>query len=112
MGRSEAARKMAYSRCTKHEFWSANVTTNFLLGVAVNQVVVIELHKAKKQIGKGGISYFERGSFEFHSTGDVFHPRPGQLKFYEFHRTVSDWEGAPLFYGLPELILIVGKKVS
>ena len=77
--------------------------------------------------------YFARGPFEYDVTPDVLHPRPGPLKSYEFHWTVSDyinavlksgcrlsevhefgdsvaeWEGAPL-HGLPESLLIVARK--
>lgn len=77
--------------------------------------------------------YFARGPFQYDVTPDVLHPKPGHLKSYEFHWTVSDyinavlksgcrlsevhefgenvaeWEGAPL-HGLPEFLLIVGRK--
>jgi SAM-dependent methyltransferase len=77
--------------------------------------------------------YFARGPFEYDVTADVLHPKPGTLKSYEFHWTVSDhinavlkarcrllevhefgesvadWERAPL-HGLPEYLLIVARK--
>ena len=78
-------------------------------------------------------AYFERGPFEFDVSENVLHSEPGSLKQYEFHWTISDyinavltagcrvlevgefgeevadWEGAPL-QGLPEFLLIVGRK--
>lgn len=78
-------------------------------------------------------SYFERGPFEYDLTGEILRPRPGALKSYEFHWTISDyinavlecgcrltevdefgtdvagWEGAPM-HGLPEFLLIVARK--
>lgn len=78
-------------------------------------------------------SYYERGPFEYDVSADILWPKPGTLKSYEFHWTVSDyvnavlkagcrivemdefgdyvgdWEGAPL-QGLPEYILIVAQK--
>jgi len=78
-------------------------------------------------------SYFERGPFEYDVTEEILRPKPGTMKSYEFHWTisdhinavlksgcclletdefgtdVSDWEGAPM-HGLPELLLIVSRK--
>jgi SAM-dependent methyltransferase len=80
-----------------------------------------------------GPSYFERGPFEYDVSEDILRPKPGMLKSYEFHWTISDylnavlksgcsvaevdefgeevgdWEGAPL-HGLPEFFLIVARK--
>ena len=80
-----------------------------------------------------GSSYFDRGPFEYDVSEDVLRPRPGTMKSYEFHWTVSDyinavikagcriletsefgesvadWEGAPL-HGLPECFLIIARK--
>ena len=77
--------------------------------------------------------YFERGPFEYDVSEDILRPKPGTMKAYEFHWTVSDyinavlragcrvleigefgedvadWEGAPL-HGLPEFLLIVARK--
>ncbi len=78
-------------------------------------------------------SYFERGPFEYDVSADILRSKPGTLKSYEFHWTVSDyinavlkagcrvlevgefgedvadWEGAPL-HGLPEYFLIIARK--
>lgn len=78
-------------------------------------------------------SYFERGPFEYDVTEEILRPKPGTMKSYEFHWTVSDyinavlksgcrlletdefgvevadWEGAPM-HGLPEFLLIVSRK--
>jgi len=78
-------------------------------------------------------SYFERGPFEYDVSEEILHPKPGPLKSYEFHWTISDyinavlkagcrlleldefgkevadWEGAPL-HGLPEHFLVVAQK--
>ena len=78
-------------------------------------------------------SYFERGPFEYDVSEDILRPKPGNLKSYEFHWTISDyinavlksgccllevdefgenvadWEGAPL-HGLPEFFLIIARK--
>ena len=78
-------------------------------------------------------SYFERGPFEYDVTEEILWPKPGNLKSYEFHWTISDyinavlkcrccvvevdefgkdvadWEGAPM-HGLPEFLLIVARK--
>jgi len=78
-------------------------------------------------------SYFERGPFEYDVSEEILHPKPGALKSYEFHWTISDyinavlkagcrllevdefgkdvadWEGAPL-NGLPEHFLVVARK--
>jgi SAM-dependent methyltransferase len=77
--------------------------------------------------------YFERGPYEYDVTEEILRPRPGTLKSYEFHWTISDyvnavlksgcalletdefgtdvadWEGAPM-HGLPEFLLIVAQK--
>jgi SAM-dependent methyltransferase len=77
--------------------------------------------------------YFERGPYEYDVTDEILRPKPGNLKAYEFHWTVSDyinavlesgcalletdefgtdvvdWEGAPM-QGLPEVLLIVARK--
>lgn len=77
--------------------------------------------------------YFERGPFEFDVSEDILRPKPGTMKSYEFHWTVSDyinatlkagcrvleigefgenvadWEGAPL-HSLPEFLLIIARK--
>ena len=77
--------------------------------------------------------YFERGPFEYFMDDDILEPKPGDLKSYEFHWTMSDfvnavvkggcnivemdefgtyvgdWEGAPMD-GLPEFFLIVARK--
>jgi SAM-dependent methyltransferase len=77
--------------------------------------------------------YFSRGPFEYDVSAEVLYAKPGTLKSYEFHWTVSDyvgaalqagcrvleihefgenvaeWEGAPL-HGLPEFLLIVARK--
>lgn len=77
--------------------------------------------------------YGQRGPFEYDHSDDVLRPEPGPLKSYEFHWTiadfinaaikagchllmvdeygqdVADWEVAPL-HGLPEFLLIVGRK--
>jgi len=77
--------------------------------------------------------YFERGPFEYDVSAEILHARPGNMKSYEFHWTISDhvnavlkagcrllelgefgeevadWEGAPL-QGLPEYLLIVARK--
>lgn len=78
-------------------------------------------------------SYFERGPFEYDVSEDILRAKPGTMKSYEFHWTisdyinavlkagcriletgefgenVSDWEGAPL-HGLPEFLLIIARK--
>ena len=78
-------------------------------------------------------AYSERGPFEYDVSEDILRSKPGVLKSYEFHWTISDyinavlrsgcrllevdefgedvadWEGAPL-YGLPEFLLIVARK--
>jgi SAM-dependent methyltransferase len=78
-------------------------------------------------------SYFERGPFEYDTTEEILRPKPGSMKSYEFHWTISDyinavlesgcrlldtdefgtgvadWEGAPM-HGLPEFFLIVARK--
>jgi SAM-dependent methyltransferase len=78
-------------------------------------------------------SYFERGPFEYDKTEEILRPKPGNLKSYEFHWTISDylnavlrsgcrlveadefgtdvadWEGAPM-HGLPEFFLLVARK--
>jgi len=78
-------------------------------------------------------AYFERGPFEYDVSEDILRPKPGTLKSYEFHWTMSDylnavlksgcrvldtdefgtdvadWEGAPL-HGMPEFFLIVAQK--
>lgn len=78
-------------------------------------------------------SYFERGPFEYDVTEEILRPRPGTLKSYEFHWTISDyihavlksgcsllevdefgidvadWEGAAM-HGLPEFLLLVARK--
>lgn len=80
-----------------------------------------------------GYPYFDRGPFEYDVTEEILHPKPGKMKSYEFHWTVSDhinavlksgcrlletdefgtdvadWEGAPL-HGLPEYLLLVARK--
>jgi SAM-dependent methyltransferase len=80
-----------------------------------------------------GSSYYDRGPFEYDLSDEVLHEKPGGLKCYEFHWTVSDfigavmkagcqvievmefgedtadWEGAPM-KGLPENLLVVAKK--
>ena len=80
-----------------------------------------------------GSSYFERGPFEYDVSEEILYPKPGKLKSYEFHWTISDyinavlkagcrlletdefgedvadWEGAPL-HGLPEYFLVVAQK--
>ncbi len=77
--------------------------------------------------------YFEGGPFEFDVSADILRSKPGSLKAYEFHWTISDyinavlkagcrvleigefgedvadWEGAPL-HGLPEYFLIIAQK--
>lgn len=77
--------------------------------------------------------YFDRGPFEYDVSEDILRPKPGVLKSYEFHWTISDyvnavlrsgcrileadefgvdaadWEGAPL-HGLPEFFLIIARK--
>jgi ubiquinone/menaquinone biosynthesis C-methylase UbiE len=77
--------------------------------------------------------YFERGPFEYDVTEEILRPKPGKMKSYEFHWTVSDyvnavlksgcalletdefgtdvadWEGAPM-HGLPEFFLIVAQR--
>ena len=77
--------------------------------------------------------YFKRGPFEYDVSEDILHAKPGTMKTYEFHWTISDyinsvmeagcrilevdefgenvdeWEGAPL-HGLPEFFLIVARK--
>ena len=78
-------------------------------------------------------SYFERGPFEYDVSEDILRTKPGNLKSYEFHWTISDyinavlkagcrllevdefgenvadWEGAPL-HDLPEFFLIIARK--
>jgi ubiquinone/menaquinone biosynthesis C-methylase UbiE len=78
-------------------------------------------------------SYFERGPFEYDVSEDILQAKPGTMKSYEFHWTISDyinavikagcrvleidefgenvadWEGAPL-HGLPEFFLIIARK--
>lgn len=78
-------------------------------------------------------SYFERGPFEYDVSEDTLRAKPGTMKSYEFHWTISDyinavlkaqcrvleigefgknvadWEGAPL-HGLPEFLLIIARK--
>ena len=78
-------------------------------------------------------SYFEQGPFEYDGSENILRSKPGDLKSYEFHWTISDfinavlksgcrllevgefsedaadWEGAPL-HGLPEFFLIVAQK--
>jgi len=78
-------------------------------------------------------SYLKRGPFEYDVSEDILYPKPGELKSYEFHWTISDyinavlkagcsllemdefgndvsaWEGAPL-HGLPEYFLIVAQR--
>jgi len=78
-------------------------------------------------------SYFERGPFEYDVTEEILWPKPGNLKCYEFHWTISDyinavlkcgccvvevdefgqevadWEGVPM-HGLPEFFLIIARK--
>jgi len=78
-------------------------------------------------------SYFERGPFEYDVSEDILRAKPGTMKSYEFHWTISDyinaalragcrvletgefgenvvdWEGAPL-HGLPEYLLIIARK--
>ncbi len=70
---------------------------------------------------------------EYDVTEEILRPKPGNLKSYEFHWTISDhinavlksgcclvevdefgsdvadWEGAPM-HGLPEFLLIVARK--
>ena len=77
--------------------------------------------------------YFKRGPFEYDVSEDILHAKPGTMKSYEFHWTISDyinstlkagcrileigefgenvadWEGAPL-HGLPEFLLIIARK--
>ena len=77
--------------------------------------------------------YFDRGPFEYETEADVLRSGPGTFESYEFHWTISDmincvigsdcriigvhefgeyvadWEGAPM-HGLPEFLLIVGRK--
>ena len=77
--------------------------------------------------------YFERGPHEYDASDDILELKPGHLKTYEFHWTVSEfinavmragcrivevhefgeqvceWEGAPM-HGLPEYLLIVAEK--
>lgn len=79
------------------------------------------------------MSYYDRGPFEYDVSEDILHAKPGTMKTYEFHWTISDyvnavlksgcrvletdefgghvadWEGIPL-QGLPENFLIVAKK--
>jgi ubiquinone/menaquinone biosynthesis C-methylase UbiE len=79
--------------------------------------------------------YFCRGPFEYDVEASVLRPRPGTLKSYEFHWTISDlinavlnascsirevhefgesvaeWEAAPM-HGLPEFLLIIARKTS
>lgn len=78
-------------------------------------------------------NYYDRGPFVFAYNENILEPEAGGLTSYEFHWTVSDlinamlgagcqlvdtaefgehvgeWEGAPL-QGLPEYLLLVGKK--
>ena len=78
-------------------------------------------------------SYFERGPFEYDVSEDILRGKPGMMKSYEFHWTISDyinavlkagcrvleigefgenvadWEGAPL-HGLPEFLLIIARR--
>lgn len=80
-----------------------------------------------------GSSYYDRGPFEYDVSDEILQEKPGSLKSYEFHWTVSDfigavtkagcqiievmefgedfadWEGAPM-KGLPENLLVVAKK--
>ncbi len=80
-----------------------------------------------------GSSYYDRGPFEYDVSEEILNAKPGNLKSYEFHWTVSDfisavrnagcqlievaefgegfadWEGAPM-KGLPENLLVVAKK--
>jgi ubiquinone/menaquinone biosynthesis C-methylase UbiE len=77
--------------------------------------------------------YFDRGPFEYDVTEEILRPKPGALKSYEFHWTVSDhvnavlrsgcelletdefgaetadWECAQMD-GLPEYLLIVARR--
>ena len=77
--------------------------------------------------------YFKRGPYENDVTDEILRPKPGTLKSYEFHWTISDyinavlksgcrllevdefgtgvadWEGAPM-HGLPEFLLLVARK--
>ncbi len=82
-----------------------------------------------------GSSYYDRGPFEYDVSEEILYEKPGHLKSYEFHWTVSDfigavmkagcqiievsefgedlahWEGAPM-NGLPENLLIVAKRCA
>ncbi|MEL6923511.1 MAG: class I SAM-dependent methyltransferase [Bacteroidota bacterium] len=82
-----------------------------------------------------GYPYFERGPFRFMYNDDVLYHQEGNLESYEHHWSVSDffnaiiksgcsivevdeygtssedWEEAPM-EGLPEILLIVGRKTA
>ncbi|MFC1735539.1 class I SAM-dependent methyltransferase [Candidatus Hydrogenedentota bacterium] len=44
-------------------------------------------------------SYFERGPYEYDASEDILHPKPGAMKSYEFHWTISDFINAVLKAG-------------
>jgi len=80
-----------------------------------------------------GFNYFDRGPHRFEVAPDVLRSAPGELEQFEFHWTVADyisavlssgcrlihaeefgdgsdwWEGAPVG-GLPESLLLVGRR--
>lgn len=102
-------------------------------------LIIAEYHpfrrvwKESKEELTVGYSYFERGPFEYSMTDDILLPKPGELKSYEFHWSISDylnsvlragcqivetdefgtevadWESAPM-QGLPENLLIIARK--